>query len=152
MNIHKELIKKIILRRDSPLAYILDGEDSLNLSKLKPNISLLFYELDRIFYTIDFLEKNSLIKITKLKQNLGNNFFDGFNWTSIALEQSHSLHYFYEKLRKEDMLSWQIEALPGLITFKNNGYQTDEQLKEDRNFFVAITVAILSSVLTSLLK
>ena len=150
MNLHREFINKIILKRQATLIQFLDGEDSLNLSRFKPDFSTPFWnELDSIFFTIDFLRKNDLILVDEktIQQKLP--FLIGFNLDSLSVEDmKYTIHYFVEKLKIS--AGWKIESLPGLITFKNNNYQTDSQRRDNKNFWFTILIAISSPFLTVL--
>ena len=148
MDVHTEFVNKIIIKRRSRLIDLLDGNDSLNLSALKPHFPLLWKPLDRVFYTLNLLEKEKLILVEKQARSFTVSFLNGFDLTTISSteEAKYTIHYFHDKLK--EMSEWEIEALPGLFTFKNNGYKTDAQLREDKNFWLAILIAILSPILT----
>lgn len=153
MYIHKNFINLIVIKRKAALCDLITGEDSIRLEDLKPNTSELIENLDKIFFTIDFLEKNNLIKCTKYSNNTILSIFDGFSFDQNAeknnFSQVHSLMYLRDKLKES--YSWNIEMQPGLMTFIKNRYRTDDKIKEINNIRLAVGVAVLSSFLTSIL-
>lgn len=155
MNIHRQFINQVIIKRKAAIRDLITGEHSLNLEQLKPDFGNLIDELDRIFYTIDFLERNNLIKCIHRSNSSVVTLFNEFSFDNknvdTGVTQVHAMHFLMGKLQEEGAYSWNIEMLPGLLAFVKNGYKTDEQLKERNNVFLAIGVALLSSALTAIL-
>lgn len=154
MYIHKKFINQIIIKRKSALCDLITGEDSIRLEELKPNTTKLIENLDKIFFTIDFLEKNNLITCKRYQNNTMVSVLKGFNFDKNAgknnFSQVHSLIYLQKKL--EESYSWNIEMSPGLMTFVKSGYKTEDKIRERNNVLLAVGIAILSSVLTTLLS
>jgi hypothetical protein len=147
MDVHKEFINQILRKRKAALRDLIAGEASLDLESLKPNLGKLIDELDRIFYTIEFLEKENLIKLHTYNNSYPITLFNGF---VPAMDDVESSSYWFNKLEKHDY-SLEIEMRPGLMAFKNNGFKTDEQIKERRNFWLPIFVGVGSAAITALL-
>lgn len=143
MTVHKKLIDKILQKRNAQLYDFLEGKGSLELPREK--IAALIEEVDRIFYTLDFLQDQNLVEIKKANPTLiSHRLFNGLG----SEEDDIDGLIFYEAKLKIAM-GWEIEVKPGLLAFRDNGYKTDEQQKRAHDFWLAIFVAILSSVLTA---
>ena len=151
MKINTKLVDLILLRRQPYLHRLLIEKKALDIESLKPDLSRFLNELDSIFYTLDFLEKNRLILIERNNSNSTLEIFNGFNSFEKEDEAIFGQMYYYDKFKEKYVMSWRIEMQSGLLAFKNNGYKTDEQLKDNRNFWLAIGVAIGSSAITALL-
>jgi hypothetical protein len=155
MNIHKEFTNQIIIKRKAAIRDLITGERSLQLELLKPDSGKLIDELDRIFYTIDFLVRNKLIECTRHSNSSVITLFEGFSFdhknVDRGVSQVHAIYFLQNKLNEGGAYSWNIEMNPGLLAFVKNGYKTDEQLKERNNYLLVIGIAILSSTLTAIL-
>lgn len=148
MKIHKGLVEKIIEKRTAPLRDFIRGVDSLEIADYKPNMTELINQLDRIFYALDFLERHEFIKIQRYSNNTSIDLFNGFNFENDT-QAKYTIHFYHDKL--QETYSWEITMLPGLIAFYENGLKTDEQIKNSRNFWLAICVGIGSSAITAIL-
>jgi hypothetical protein len=145
MTIYKEFIEQIIYRRDAILSELI-GKDGLNLKYKVKNVEGLIDLLDRIFYTIDFLQKEGLIECNKKSHNINDDLF--------GLPFGEDVKRVYPTMYLCDLwesaAGWQIKIKPGLIHFKQQGYLTDAQLKERNQFWLIIASVVLASFLTSL--
>jgi hypothetical protein len=145
MTIHKEFIDQIIFRREAVLGQLL-GEDGLKLKSTAKNVDDLVDPLDRIFYTIDFLQKERLID-RESGYNVGTDLF-GLP-VGQDYEKVYATMHLYDLWK--DAGSWKIKAKPGLVHFKQQGYQTDSQIKEKKQFWLTIAIALLASAVTAVL-
>ena len=143
------------MKRTSFLDQLLKGDESLCLENLKPNLSALLNELDGIFYTLEFLEREKLISIIKNNRTVRVDLFNGFSEFD-AEKEDHVIFgqiFYYDKLGKEGYaMSWQIKMEPGLLVFKKNGYRTLEQIRSRRSFWLAIGVGVGSAAVTAILS
>jgi len=153
MNIHKNFVNQIIFKRKALVKELITGKDSLNLDSQRSD--QLIISLDQILYTVDFLEKNKLIKCTPSQDNSPGTLFDGFHFDQRdekkGISQVYAVHFLEHKLYKEAFNSLKIEMNPGLLSFVNNKYKTDEQIRSSSNTYLAVAVAIVSSFLTAFL-
>lgn len=145
MIIHKEFIDQIIFRREAVLGQLL-GEEGLKLKATAKNVDDLVDPLDRIFYTIDFLQKEGLID-REHGYNIGTDLF-GLPMGN-DYEKVYATMHLYDTWK--DAGSWKIKAKPGLVHFKQQGYQTDAQLREKKQFWLTIGVALGASAVTAIL-
>ncbi len=145
MTIHKEFINQIIKQYSATFGDLI-GSRGLNIAKNMRSVDELPDELDRIFYTLDFLEKEELIKVEKTSNNTNIDILK--LPLGVDEEKIPGIIFYGDKL--EQNYSWNIEMKPGLIHFKQQGYQTDEQIKEDKQFWFAIGIAVLVSFLSAL--
>jgi len=145
MTIHKEFINQIIKQYNATLGDLI-GNSGLNIAKNMKSVDELPDQLDRIFYTLDFLEKEGLIKVEKTSNNMN---IDILELPLGADEGKIPGIIFYEERLKQSY-SWSIKMKPGLIHFKQQRYRTDEQIKEDKQFWFAIGIVILASFLSAL--
>jgi hypothetical protein len=102
---------------------------------------------------MDFLKENNLVDLEYGNTPNMNTIFDGFNRfeDNQSGKNLHGLIFYTNKFESDKQMIIKINMRPGLLSFKNNGYKTDEQIKEDRNFWLAIFIAILSPILTTIL-
>ncbi len=156
MEIHTKLVDLILTRREPFLGQLLTEKKGFNnFEHLKPNLLELLKELDGIFYTLDFLEREKLISITRNRRSESVNIFNGFTKFNLGKEDEAIFGpiFYLNKLGTKDYaMSWQVEMQSGLLAFRNNGYKTNEQRKEQRNFWLAILVGIGSAVATAILS
>ena len=147
MIIHKEFIDQIILRRDASLSELVVGKECLNLKNGIKDVGDLIDPLDRIFYTIEFLQNESLIECEKRGYSISDGLFDlPFSEEVNKVYPTMYLHDLWK-----DAAGWKIKIKPGLVHFKEQGYQTDNQLKEKKQFWLTIGVALGASALTAIL-
>ncbi len=149
MQIHKEFVDTILKRRMSYVDRLLVGDNSINLDK-EIDIKNRLNQLDRIAYTIEFLEKNGFIEVFKVGGLVNNGLF---NFKVEELESEIENYFQASKLRDDFnvICGWRISSKPGLIVFRVNGYRTDEQLREDRTIKLTIGAALLASFATAVL-
>ena len=146
MTIHKQLVVQITKKYSATIGALV-GNDGLNIAGGLQSVDGLPDQLDKIFYTLEFLEKEGLIRI---KKNDNTQHVDIFRLPfGNDADKIPALHYYHDKLKKA--YSWDVEMLPGLLHFKQQGYQTDIQLEKRQQFRQGIFIAILASVLTALL-
>jgi len=145
MTIHKNFVDQIIKQRRATLGDLI-GKRGLSISEHAKNVDFLPDQLDKIFYTLEFLEKEKLITV---KEVSGNTIPDIFNIpTGSDLEKIPSVIYYSKKIKQS--YDWVIETKAGLIHFSQQGYKTDECIREDRQFWLAIGIAVLASFLSAL--
>lgn len=147
MTIHKKFIDQIIKWRNTPL-YNLIGNQGLNLKAQVKDVDELIDQLDQIFYTIEFLEREKLIECKRFSNNTIVAIFDGLSIGSI--DKIEAFHYIHDLLQKS-AYSWNIEIKSGLIHFKQQGYLTDEQIRQKKQFWLTIGVALGASAVTAIL-
>ncbi len=145
MTVYEQFVDQIIIRRDAILSELL-GKDGLNFKSQVKNVEELTDLLDRIFYTIDFLQKEGLIKVEE-EHNVNDDMF-GLPFGADE-KKIYSTWYLYDKWK--NAAGWKIELRPGLIRFKQQGYKTDSQLKEQKQFWLTIGVALGASATTAIL-
>lgn len=146
MTVYKKLVDKIIELRSVRLGDLL-GERGLDLKKSVTNADDLLEPLDRIFYTLEFLKIEGLINIKEISSNQSSDIFQvpvGDDENKVS-----GIVYYYDKLKES--YGWNIEIKPGLIHFQQQGYQTDERLKQKKQFWLTIGVAISASAITAIL-
>lgn len=145
MTIHKEFVNQVIKQYRATLGDLIDAH-GLNITKNMRTVDELPDQLDQIFYTLEFLRKEGLVEIKEIHSTTTPAIFGlpvGRNEEKIP-----GVMYYYEKIKQAH--DWEIEMKPGLIHYKEQRYQTDEQLKGERQFWLAIGVAVLASFLSAL--
>lgn len=145
MTIHKKIIIQIIKQHSATLGDLV-GKQGLNISNDMQSIDELPDQLDKIFYTLEFLKNEGLIEITEVRSTTIPDILH--LPTGKDEEKIPGLIYYRNKLKQ--VYDWNVEMKPGLIHYKGQRYQTDAQLKEKRQFCLAIGVAVLASFLSSL--
>ena len=145
MTIHKKFIIQIIKQHSATLGDLISRR-GLNISDGMQSVDELPDRLDKIFYTLEFLKKEGLIEIKEVHSTTIPDIFH----LPIGKDEEKipGLIYYHNKLKQ--VYDWNIEMKPGLIHYKGQRYQTDEQLKEDRQFWLAIAIAVLASFLSAL--
>lgn len=115
------------------------------------NLDKKYKILEQIFYTVYFLEKEKLI-ITEhnYKNTVGPNinmkdFVKKYKSGDIIFRR---LNYIDELIKEY----WhrQIRITLNFYSFIDNKYKTDKQKGSQRNFWLAIGIAVLASILTGL--
>ncbi|PIU74939.1 MAG: hypothetical protein COS76_03425 [Candidatus Portnoybacteria bacterium CG06_land_8_20_14_3_00_39_12] len=145
MTIHKEFIDQIIKQYSATLGDLI-SDRGLDITKSMKSVDELPDQLDKIFYTLEFLKKEGLIEIKETRSNTTPTIFQIPIGSDI--EKIPAVIFYHEKLKQS--YDWDIEIKPGLIHFKQQGYQTDGQIKEDKQFWLAIGIAVLASFLSAL--
>lgn len=147
MEIHRGLVDLLLSKPKTHLD-VLIGEEGLGIVRLNNNIASISIEnvhkLYQIFYTLDFLQRNNLIKV-------------GLQRPDRKLEVKGSTDSYGEaKFTKQEYEKWSkdISIELALFEFKKNGYQTSEQKKEKDRFrlkIISFAVAIIAAILSGLL-
>lgn len=119
------------------------------------NLNYGLFEVEQIFYTVDYLLENRLVKI-ELHQ-IGSNIpdFNPENFIKVGVDkylvsQMHAMPQFLQNY-------WGIELVvnPIYSKFVSNGYKTDEEVDKSWNrwlpFITAIVAATVTAMLTALL-
>jgi len=125
MTIHKKFVDQIIVKYSATLEDLI-GKDGLNITKDMGSVDELPDQLNKIFYTLEFLRKEGLIDVKEISSNTKSSIFELPIGTSE--EKISGVLFYYEKLKQ--IHGWNIKMKPELIHFKQQGYQTDNQLKE----------------------
>ena len=103
-------------------------------------------KLENVFFTLDFLEKNKLIKISSetgfsvKKDGAQVSCFD------LIVESSEDEFFFRELWKK---FNGRIQIEMSLWEFKKNGYKTDQQKRDFQNVWMPIVAAILAAFFTA---
>lgn len=126
MTIHKKFVDQIITQCSVTLEDLI-GKHGLNITKDMKNVDELPDQLDKIFYTLEFLRKEGLIAVKEINSNTKSSIFELPTGTSE--EKIPRVLFYYKKLKQTH--DWNIEMKPGLIHFKQQGYQTDNQQREE---------------------
>jgi hypothetical protein len=153
MNLEKKIVDNIILNRSITLG------DLVNKDKGIINRDVLSYTdkidaLDTIFYSIEKLERNNLVEISKIKNSSGkgSNYFKMIDKEDYAGKDDKTIisryHWFVEEVKNRYV--WKITAKSGLIEYAGNSYKTIDEKKWDRQVCLSVGIAILSSILTGL--
>jgi|SRR3989338_1567177 len=145
MTIHKKLVEQIIKQYSATLGDLI-GRRGLNISNGMQSVDELPDQLDKIFYTLEFLEKEGLIEVKKVYSTTIPDILQ----LPLGKDEKTIPGIIYYRQKLIQSYDDNIEMKPGLIRYKKQRYQTDEQLKEDRQFWLAIGIAVLASFLSSL--
>lgn len=112
------------------------------------NIAPHYHILEEIFFTVDYLEKNGLIKLARAPG-------PKINLDLSDLIDTKKKYYFERIKHLEKLLDyyWNLEAHInfGLYRFIDNGYKTDEELEKEKNRSAPLVAAGLSALATVIL-
>jgi hypothetical protein len=118
-----------------------------NILNLKDNL----FELEQIFYTVDYLKKNELVYVES--QKIGS-YIPDFNPENFMkkgtdkylISQMHAMPGFLKNY-------WGLELVVNPIYYKfiYNGYKTDGEIDNMWNRWLPFLAVILASVLTAVL-
>lgn len=144
MLLHKKFIDEIIKQRNATLGDIV--EKGMQLRNKSICAEDLIAPLDSIYFTLEFLRKEGFVEVNE-KQNLSVPSLFKLP-SSYDLEKINAVSFHCEEFNKR--YDWNIKIRPGLINFREQGYKTDNQITEDKHFWLAIAVAVLASYLTAL--
>lgn len=150
MKIHRQFIDELGKERKARVGEIIKTLkivtlENNNIQDLNDNLS----ELEQIFYTVDYLIENNLV--IQESYQIGSfvpdfnpmNFIKGKD--GLRASRIHAMPRYLQQY-------WGREFLVRPVYFRmiENGYKTDEELKEDKQFWLAIGVAVLASFLTAI--
>ena len=74
MTIHEKFVDQIIAQYSATLGDLID-EHGLNITKDMKSVDELPDQLDKIFYTLEFLRKEKLIEVKEVSNNTNLNIF-----------------------------------------------------------------------------
>jgi hypothetical protein len=152
MKTHRKFISKLLERRKGTIRSLITGDKSIHLEKLKSNPNRLFNEIEQIIFTINFLNKENLIKCIQQRNNTNIALFDSLTFSPNTEElqgQASKMHYLKEKLN--EIYVWNIEMSADLLVYKKNGFITNEE-KNRRNQFALTLLAAVAAIMGVLLN
>ena len=144
MTIHKKFVDQIIKRKEGNLDDLL-GKNGLDISSQAKTAEDLIDPLDQIIYTVEFLKEAGLIEF-HADRNIHSTLFDKQFGDETKIDALLYVHNWWKIAA-----GWKIEIKPGLIHYRQQGYQTDAQLKEKKQFRLTIEAALLASAATAIL-
>ncbi len=160
MKIHKQFVDTLVKMREATVYQILDKEglgliipDIHHSGGFRFNTSSLD-EVDRICFTIDFLEREKLIDATKQPNG---HAVPGLAYMFESVEEMDLKHiWFTENLLKQNYgrdltINLDIFNFIGKKRLWFLRYKTDKQLERFWRFWLPVGIAILSSGLTAIL-
>jgi hypothetical protein len=151
MKINKRLINCILDKKNLFLRDFLkdSGYVIKNKDKKMPFYGFSikkFFKLEDIIYTIYFLRKENLIKISSNSVSLPN-----LDPTKLKLEKNiNQIDFIYNKL--EEIYGYDIEATLELFDFKKRRYKTKEQQRITREFWLPILIAIFGAIVSIIIS
>ena len=140
MKINKEFVK-LLTEEKLTMVFELLGRDGLGMIIADRKTLKSLDDLDEIFYTSDFLEREKMI-IVKQSGNtkaphvgdcLQEDIKDSGKFIRHLMDTNDKLKEFYTKEIKTNFT---------IYDFVKNGYKTDLQKEKDRNLWLPIGVAI----------
>ena len=149
MKINKNFIT-LLTEEKLTKVFELPGEDGLGVIIRGKKTLKSFEDVDEIFYTIDFLEKEKMITVSEsidigtpnvgdcLQGGVPGNKRDIRHW----MDTDKKLGEYYKKEIKTNFT---------IYDFVKNGYKTDLQKERNRNFWLPISIAIGATAGTPLL-
>ncbi|SRR6056297_2125033 len=146
---HKKFIKELGNKR---MATVGEVVSDINVVTLKDNMIMDFdtnmNQLERIFYTVDYLLENNLVTQKKWEKAPDFNPLPFMEDGGGKKYRANKIHAMREYLNDY----WGRKLLVRPIFFKmiDNGYKTDKELRERSQLWLTIIVAILSPFLTAL--
>ena len=151
MKIHKEFVNLLKQKREAWVRDLL-GEDGLkiivcNSNKCEKNLNSLD-DLDRIFYTLEFLERENLVTVTLQDYHV---IYQAEDCLKCQLEKSEIDHLFFTQDLFEKHYRKKIKIETSFFDFIDSGYKTDLQRERKINFWLVISIAIGTAVLASFL-
>jgi hypothetical protein len=113
------------------------------------NLNTEYKTLEQVFFTVKFLEDAKLVTD---EGNVGHNIIPDFN--PSVLELNKYLHYRLGYIQDQLKRHWQkkIRITPKFYSFIDNGYKTDEQIKDARSYWLPIGLAIGTALLAQYLQ
>lgn len=149
MKINKDFIK-ILTEEKLTTVFDLLGKDGLGMIIHNKKTLKSLDDLDEIFYTIDFLEREKMIIIKQAGNaqapNVGDCLQAKMEESDVAvrhlIDTNERLKVFYTKELNMNYV---------IFDFIKNGYKTDLQKERDRNFWLPIWIAVGTTVGVSFL-
>ena len=156
MNLHKNFCVELGKLRRSTVGDIVKSLNIVNIEN--GNITNLkdgLFELEQIFYTVDYLKKNEFVYVES--KQIGS-YVPDFNPNSFIkkesdkylISQMHAMPQFLQNY-------WGIGLVinPTYAKFIQNKFRTDEEVEKFWNrwlpFFTAVVASVLASVVTAIL-
>jgi hypothetical protein len=147
MQVHKKFIDKIIEKREATVRDLIEGEGSLRFEYIS-NVVRRLDQMDQVEYTINFLDKQNLIEVKKMKNSRTSDLFK-FSFEALPKQKQGQAKYLSTHFN-EGVMGWHIKVNPGIIAFANKGYRTDDDIRDDKNFRIAVGVSLLSAFITAI--
>jgi len=157
MKINKKFIGILAEMKSAVIGNIIE---EMNFLEIKDNTiqnpSEHYETLERILYTVWFLEKNKLIE-TVSKQCINMPSFNFTNFLKGENYLSKNINHIYERIDylDKDLIKglWQsqIKITPKFYSFIDNNYKTDEQKEKLIHIWLPIGIAIFAPILTGFL-
>jgi hypothetical protein len=151
MKLNRKFINELGSRRMATVGNIIS---TLHLIETEGNVIQNLNEnltqLEEVFYTIDRLLENGLISLIDSNKRPvpdfnPSKFLENFK---SGDPRAHRIHAMPKYLKKYWPMNLLVE--PGFFQMIENGYKFKSELKEDKQFWLAIGVAVLSAFLTAL--
>jgi hypothetical protein len=155
MKLHKQFIQILAEKKRGTVGLIIVDMKFLKLDNdVIQNLAESYKTLEQIYYTVHFLEKESLtnIEMTHFGKGTPMTFNPLEYWKS---KEEGKREYWQERMKYIDDMNktyWgkEIAITPTFYDFIDNGYRTEKQLQDTRNIWIPVSVAIVSSFLTAL--
>lgn len=149
MRFDREFLRNLSHRKQGIIGKIITDLGFLKLEDgAIKNLHLSHGRVERIVYTIWFLERQELISLSQGSNTGGPPDFDP---SKFKVDE-----YLYERLSyiNEELLKkyWgkKIYITPKFYEFINNNYRTQEDIDRSYQITLSVGIAILSSILTAL--
>lgn len=115
------------------------------------NLHEEYKRVELICRTAYFLERHELVTVAR---HYAGGFIPTFNPSKFD-GAANEKDYLFERLEYINQLMKQywdreVHIVPGFYSFVDNGFKTDEEIKEQRQFWLSIGIAVLASFLTAL--
>lgn len=170
MNLHKKFIDQLSLMKVSTVGGVIEKIGLVHRGSRGDvvGVSKKIEDIVQIFYTVDYLLENSLVEIVSIRNNDQPDFIQDLiidifersdnnegvvntneennNDESNPSSYIKAMPHFIEKY-------WGMELLinPSYFKMIQNGYKTDLEKKESKNYKLSIWVPVLVAVLVSFL-
>jgi len=156
MKINKEFVLIVLEKRMGSVNEVIRSMNILKFEKNNQNkilnLHLKCEELERIFYTYDFLIKEKLINQYKIDEE---GFYSyerlDFNPSTFEIFGKN----IYERMEftnglLQEYWNTEFKINLSLFDFVDNNFRTTTQKKEDKNFQLAVIVALATTAVTLL--